>query len=40
VVEDYRSHGLSLRSHPLAFLRKQLNGMACSNLRDVTNGNA
>ena len=22
VVEDYRSHGLSLRSHPLAFLRK------------------
>jgi DNA polymerase III alpha subunit len=23
VVDDYRSHGLSLRSHPLAFLRKE-----------------
>jgi error-prone DNA polymerase len=24
VVEDYRSHGLSLRPHPLAFLRDRL----------------
>ena len=24
VVEDYRSHGLSLRPHPLAFLRREL----------------
>ena len=41
VVEDYRSHGLSLRSHPLAFLRKQLtdmNIMACAGLRDAKNG--
>jgi error-prone DNA polymerase len=41
VVEDYRSHGLSLRSHPLAFLRKELsarNIMACAGLRDAKNG--
>jgi error-prone DNA polymerase len=41
VVEDYRSHGLSLRSHPLAFLRNQLadmNIMACAGLRDAKNG--
>ena len=41
VVEDYRSHGLSLRSHPLAFLRKELTAMniiACAALRDAKNG--
>jgi error-prone DNA polymerase len=41
VVEDYRSHGLSLRSHPLAFLRKELsamNIMACAGLLDVKHG--
>jgi error-prone DNA polymerase len=41
VVEDYRSHGLSLRSHPLAFLRKELtsmNVMACAGLHDAKNG--
>jgi error-prone DNA polymerase len=41
VVDDYRSHGLSLRSHPLAFLRKELTAMniiACAALRDAKNG--
>jgi error-prone DNA polymerase len=41
VVEDYRSHGISLRSHPLAFLRRELsamNIMACAGLRDAKNG--
>ena len=37
VVEDYRSHGLSLRPHPLAFLRSELAGREispCGALRD------
>jgi error-prone DNA polymerase len=41
VVEDYRSKGLSLRAHPVAFLRESLaqRGYApCSALRDVPNG--
>jgi error-prone DNA polymerase len=41
VVEDYRSKGLSLRAHPVAFLRDSLaqRGFApCSALRDGSNG--
>jgi error-prone DNA polymerase len=41
VVEDYRSHGLTLRAHPLAFLRDELNGMGvlpCSGLKDASDG--
>ena len=41
VVEDYGSTGLSLRRHPLAFLRKELRrqGMVtCADLDRVRNG--
>jgi error-prone DNA polymerase len=41
VVEDYRSHGLTLRAHPAAFLRQQLNQMGilpCRELRHAKNG--
>ena len=40
VVEDYRSTGLSLRAHPLAFLRETLNGrgyLPCQALRTARN---
>ena len=40
VVEDYRSTGLSLRAHPLAFLRDALNArgyLPCAALRTVRN---
>lgn len=36
VVEDYRSHGLTLRAHPLSFVRDQLTGTGfstCAQLR-------
>jgi error-prone DNA polymerase len=35
VVEDYRSHGLTLRSHPLAFLREELTRRAINPCRDL-----
>jgi error-prone DNA polymerase len=35
VVEDYRSHGLTLRSHPMAFLRDELTRRAISPCRDL-----
>ncbi|WP_209312058.1 OB-fold nucleic acid binding domain-containing protein [Bradyrhizobium niftali] len=35
VVEDYRSHGLTLRAHPLAFLREELTRRAISPCRDL-----
>jgi error-prone DNA polymerase len=41
VVEDYRSHGLTLRSHPLAFLRNELTEMGimrCANLKAAQDG--
>src|SRR5690606_16252304 len=41
VVEDYRATGLSLRSHPLAFLRDELaqrSMVPCSTLRDMKDG--
>jgi error-prone DNA polymerase len=41
VVEDYRSHGLSLRPHPLAFLRSDLAGREispCGALRSAKDG--
>ena len=41
VVEDYRSNGLSLRGHPLAFLRDSLQArgyLACEALRTAPNG--
>src|SRR5215204_517134 len=41
VVEDYRSKGLSLRQHPLAFLRADLTQrrmMPCSELRRARDG--
>jgi error-prone DNA polymerase len=40
VVEDYRSKGLSLRAHPVAFLREspaQRGFAPCSSLRDAPN---
>jgi error-prone DNA polymerase len=41
VVEDYRSHGLSLRPHPLAFLRRELAAREispCASLRSAKDG--
>ncbi|KKW92515.1 error-prone DNA polymerase [Sphingobium chungbukense] len=41
VVEDYRSVGLSLRAHPLAFLRDELNArkmVTCAALKDIRDG--
>jgi error-prone DNA polymerase len=41
VVEDYRSHGLTLRAHPVSFLREQLGQMCispCRDLRQARNG--
>ncbi|SEE65151.1 DNA polymerase III, alpha subunit /error-prone DNA polymerase, DnaE-like [Rhizobiales bacterium GAS188] len=41
VVEDYRSHGLTLRAHPLAFLRKELGAFGvipCAALQDARDG--
>ncbi len=41
VVEDYRSHGLTLRAHPVSFLREQLGQMGispCRDLRQARNG--
>jgi error-prone DNA polymerase len=41
VVEDYRSKGLSLRAHPLRFLRENLSQrgyVPCSTLRDTPDG--
>ncbi|MCE3257465.1 MAG: dnaE2 [Nitrobacter vulgaris] len=41
VVEDYRSHGLSLRPHPLAFLRAELSSQdirPCTALRTAESG--
>jgi error-prone DNA polymerase len=41
VVEDYRSLQLSLRGHPVQFLRKQLNAMnivPCSDLAHIRDG--
>lgn len=41
VVEDYRTTGLSLRAHPLAFLRDELARRAmapCARLRDMKDG--
>jgi error-prone DNA polymerase len=41
VVEDYRSKGLSLRAHPLRFLRQSLSGrgyLPCSALRSAPDG--
>jgi error-prone DNA polymerase len=41
VVEDYRSHGLTLRAHPLAFLRGELAAtgiMPCADLQNTANG--
>jgi len=41
VVEDYRSIGLSLRAHPLTFLRDELTArkmISCATLRDTKDG--
>ena len=41
VVEDYRSLQLSLRAHPLSFLRSQLDAMnivRCTDLRSIRDG--
>ena len=41
VVADYRNLGLSLRSHPLALLRKQLREagwISCDELKKLPNG--
>jgi error-prone DNA polymerase len=41
VVEVYRSHGLTLRAHPVSFLREQLGQMGiapCRDLRQACNG--
>jgi error-prone DNA polymerase len=41
VVEDYRSNGLTLRAHPLSFLRQELTRRTiapCQNLRRAQNG--
>jgi error-prone DNA polymerase len=41
VVEDYRASGLSLRAHPVAFLRDELRGrrmISCEELQTVRDG--
>jgi error-prone DNA polymerase len=41
VVEDYRSKGLTLRQHPVAFLRRELDGrhiIPCAALRHARDG--
>ena len=41
VVEDYRSTQLTLRDHPLSFLRPELEGrgmVTCGNLAEITDG--
>jgi error-prone DNA polymerase len=41
VVEDYRSKGLTLRQHPVAFLRRELDGrriIPCAELRHTRDG--
>src|SRR3546814_7169814 len=41
VVEDYRASGLSLRAHPLAFLRDELRArkmISCEELQSVKDG--
>ncbi|GLI97029.1 error-prone DNA polymerase [Sphingobium sp. BS19] len=41
VVEDYRASGLSLRAHPLAFLREELkarNMIRCADLQSIRDG--
>ena len=41
VVEDYRSHGLTLRAHPVSFLRRDLRAMGyapCAALKDLGDG--
>src|SRR3546814_5291173 len=41
VVEDYRASGLSLRAHPLAFLRDELRArkmITCEELQSVKDG--
>ncbi|MGK2911694.1 MAG: OB-fold nucleic acid binding domain-containing protein [Sphingobium sp.] len=41
VVEDYRASGLSLRAHPLAFLREDLkarNMIRCADLQSIRDG--
>ena len=41
VVEDYRASGLSLRAHPLAFLREELNQrkmITCEALQQIKDG--
>jgi error-prone DNA polymerase len=41
VVEDYRSQGLTLRSHPLSFLRGDLKSkgiVTCAGLKDAPDG--
>ena len=41
VVEDYRSVGLSLRAHPLSFLRDELTArkmVTCAALKDIRDG--
>jgi error-prone DNA polymerase len=35
VVEDYRSHGLTLRANPVSFLREQLGQMGIAPCRDL-----
>jgi error-prone DNA polymerase len=35
VVEDYRSHGLTLRAHPVSFLREELGRRAINQCRDL-----
>jgi error-prone DNA polymerase len=43
VVEDYAATGLSLKAHPVSFVRKQLNSLrvtATGNLKEMKNGDA
>ena len=43
VVEDYRSKGLTLRQHPVAFLRAELDDrrmIRCAALRNIRDGRA
>jgi error-prone DNA polymerase len=37
VVEDYRSHGLTLRAHPVSFLREELTRRVINPCRDLQN---
>jgi error-prone DNA polymerase len=40
VVEDYRATGMTLRRHPLALMRSQLDALGCGDTRQLNTSRA